>query len=191
MAQIKANGVDAYVKRPDPRHKLVLIYGPDTGLVSERAAALAKASGADLNDPFSTIRMASDDVAADPSRLADEAHTVSMFGGTRLIWLSGHTARNLVNSVQPLLDLPPEDALVLIEAGDLKKSAPLRTRIEKSDHAVALPCFQDQEQAIDQIISEEMQQAGLNIPNDTRMLLKSHLGGDRMASRGEVKKLAL
>ena len=67
----------------------------------------------------STIRIDANDAAGDPARLADEAHTISMFGGKRLVWVKGSTQKNLANAVQPLLDAPPEEALVVIEAGDL------------------------------------------------------------------------
>ncbi len=191
MAQSKAHEVDRYLAKPNDAHRVILIYGPDTGLVSERAKHLATACGADLDDPFSTIRIDADDAAADPSRLADEAHTVSMFGGKRLVWVKGSTQKNLANAVRPLLDLPPEDTIVIIEAGDLKKSAPLRTRVEGSAAAMALPCYADQAKALDQIIDEELRAAHLSIDPDARSILKSLLGGDRMASRGEVQKLCL
>ena len=191
MAQSKAHEVDRYLAKPDAAHRVILIYGPDTGLVSERAVLLAKSSGAALDDPFATIRIDADDAASDPARLADEAHTVSMFGGQRLVWVKGSTLKNLVKAVQPLLDQPPTDALVIIEAGDLKKSAPLRTRIEKSGTAMALPCYADQAAALDRIIDEECRIATLTIDSDARSTLKSLLGSDRIASRGEVQKLCL
>ena len=191
MAQVKAHEVDAYLKKPNPAHSVILIYGPDTGSVSERATILAKNCGADLTDPFATIKLDADDAASDPARIADEAHTVSMFGGKRLIWIRGSTQKNLPNAIQPVLDTPPEDALIIIEAGDLKKSVPLRTRIEKAKSAVALPCYVDQVRALDVIIDEEIRKAGLTIDPDARELLKGLIGGDRLASRGEVQKLCL
>ncbi len=191
MAQLKAHEVDRYLSKPDGKHRVILIYGPDKGLVSERATRFAKASGASLEDPFSTIRLDADDAASDPARIADEVHTVSMFGGERLVWIRGSTQKNLAAAVQPVLDVPPSDALLLIEAGDLKKSAPLRTRVEKSPSSVALPCYQDQAKAIDGIIDEELKAAGLSIDREARQVLKSLLGGDRLASRGEVQKLCL
>lgn len=191
MAQVKAHEVDRYLARPSAGHRVVLVYGPDTGLVSERARGIAKASGADLNDPFSTITMDAEDAAADPQRISDEAHTVSMFGGNRLVWIRGSTQKNLVGALQPVLDLPPTDAIIIVEAGNLKKSSPLRSRIEKSPHAIALPCYQDQRRAVESIIDQEMQQAGLTIQTEARNLLVSLLGDDRMASRSEVQKLCL
>lgn len=191
MTQVKAHEVDRYLARPDPAHRVILVYGPDIGLVSERARLISRSSGADPSDAFSTIIIDADDAAADPSRVADEAHTISMFGGNRLVWIKGSTQKNLAGAVKPVLDLPPLDALVLIEAGDLKKTAPLRTAVEKSPSAIALPCYQDQEKAINAVIDEELSRHGLTMNSEPRALLKSLLGSDRMASRGEISKLCL
>lgn len=191
MVAKKASEVDRFLSKPDVQFSVILIYGPDKGLVSERAQNFAKASGTDLLDPFSTIRIDAEDAAADSARIASEAHTVSMFGGKRLIWVRGQTQKNLANALQPVLDLPPTDSVVLIEAGDLKKSAPLRSRIEKSITGIALPCYQDQSVAIDRMIAEELSAANLSISNEAKQVLKQNLGGDRLASRAEVSKLCL
>ncbi|MEP1207089.1 MAG: DNA polymerase III subunit delta [Rhizobiaceae bacterium] len=191
MAQVKNHEVDRYLKQPNPAHRLCLVYGPDAGLVSERAKVLAQSSGADLDDPFSTIVLDADDAASDPQRIADEAHTISMFGGNRLVHIKGSTQKNLVKALQPVLDQPPTDALIIIEAGDLKKSSPLRSRIEKAASAIALPCYQDQIQGLQQVIDQEVQAAGLTIDTDARQALIGLLGENRLASRGEVQKLCL
>lgn len=191
MSEIKAHEVERYLNRPNPAHSVFLIYGPDSGLVSERAKILAKYSGADLEDPFATIKLDAEEAASNPSRVADEAHTVSMFGGKRLVWIRGSTQKNLAACIQPILDTQPKDAVVLIEAGDLKKSAPLRSRIEKAGGAIALPCYADQEKALDSIIDQELATSHLTIDRDTKLLLKGLLGEDRMASRAEIRKLCL
>ncbi|RWC61979.1 MAG: DNA polymerase III subunit delta, partial [Mesorhizobium sp.] len=51
MAQKKAFEVDGWLARPDPRISIVLLYGPDRGLVSERAKAFAGKTGLPLDDP--------------------------------------------------------------------------------------------------------------------------------------------
>ncbi|MGI9364866.1 MAG: DNA polymerase III subunit delta [Rhizobiaceae bacterium] len=191
MAQLKAHEVEQYLKRPEAKYRVFLIYGPDPGLVSERARVLATFSQADLNDPFSTIVLDADDAAADPQRIADEAYTVSMFGGNRLIWIKGTTQKNLANALQPILDNPPQDSLVIVEAGDLKKSAALRTRLEKAPAAITLPCYQDQVRALQQLVDQEIQQSGLSIDPQARQMLISLIGENRMASRGEVQKLCV
>lgn len=191
MAQKKAHEVDAWLAHPDPRIQLVLFYGPDRGLVSERAQAFASKTGLTLDDPFSVVRID----AADPEQarsLIDEARTVAMFAPKRLIWVRGAAAqKDIADQVKPLAQEPPADAIVLIEGGDLKKSAPLRTAVEAGAASMALPCYADDSRGVEGLIDEEMNKAGLTITLQARQALKLALGGDRLASRGELQKLAL
>lgn len=191
MGQLKAHEVDRFLSRPNKDAPIILLYGPDEGLVSERADILAKTTGVDLKDPFSLIRLSSDDVAADKSRLADEAHTISMFGGERLIRISGSTRRDMTKSVAAVLNTPPSDCTIIIEAGDLKPSSGLRKQVEKSKAGLALPCYQDNDAALNSLIDAEIIQAGFRIDRETQDFLRSQLGADRRASRNELKKLAL
>lgn len=191
MAFLKAGEVDRWISKPDPRHRIVLVYGPDTGLVTERADRLASKTGVDLNDPFSTIRLNADEVADDKARLVDEATTVGMFGGERLIRVSGTTRKNLVEAVKPVLDQPLRDCWIILESGDLKPRTGLRGAVEKSANAMALPCYQDNAQSLGQLVKEELSDQGYILENDTAEFLKSFLGGDRLASRNELRKLAL
>lgn len=191
MAQKKAFEVDAAIKTPDPKYRVILLYGPDTGLVSERADVLSKNTGVDLADPFSLIRLNADQVAEDKSRLSDEAFTVGMFGGERLIRVSGTTRKNLVDAVKPVLGVELQDTWIVIEAGDLAKSAGLRTAFEKSRFGLALPCYQDDAKALDNLVREEIRDKGLAIDQEAIAFLLPLLGGDRLASRNELQKLAL
>ncbi|GLK77722.1 DNA polymerase III subunit delta [Methylopila jiangsuensis] len=190
MVAIKASGVDAFLARPPAEVCAVLIYGPDAGLVAERAERLAARALEGSDDPFALVRLEGDDVASDPGRLADEARTIALFGGKRLIRVKvGGRALNL--ALEGLLGGPQPDALTLLEAGDLKKTNPLRTLCEKSPRAAALPCYPDEAGARERLIDEELRAAGLGIAPEARALLSASLGPDRLAARGEVRKLCL
>src|ERR1700735_4525650 len=89
MVAIKAADVDTFVARPDPARPVVLVFGPDAGLVSERANALVKASVDDVNDPFALARLEAEDLAAEPSRLVEEAQTIPLVGGRRAVGVKG------------------------------------------------------------------------------------------------------
>lgn len=191
MASLKSREIDPFLNKPDFSKPVFLIYGPDAGLVSERADMLAEKSGVDLSDPFCLIWLNADDAAADPARIASEAHTIGMFGGKRLIRISGATRRDLAKAVQPVLDTPPDDAIIIIEAGDLKKSAGLRKKLETSKQALCIPCYEDNDQAIERLIDQEIRDKGFIIDRETVQSLKSMLGSDRLVSRGELIKLAL
>ena len=138
MTALKAGEVEAFLRRPDPRYPLVLIYGPDQGLVSERARLLARSAVENPDDPFQLIRMDGDQLASDPMRLVDEAHTVPMFGGKRSIWVRmGNNP--LAEAIGQLCSVPPRDVLIVLEAGELTPKSPLRSLIEKASTAAALP----------------------------------------------------
>ncbi|MDZ5697420.1 DNA polymerase III subunit delta [Chelativorans sp. M5D2P16] len=191
MAQKKAHEVDGWLARPDPATSVVLVYGPDRGLVSERAAAFARGSGLPLDDPFTVVRIDAAEAEA-AGRLLDEARTVPMFADRRLVWLRG-AANNaaLTSAISALIADPPEGCLILVEAGDLKKGTALRSAAESGKSAIALPCYTDDARGVDAVIDEVLGAAGLSIALDARQLLKANLGGDRLATRSELEKLAL
>jgi DNA polymerase III subunit delta len=190
MTAVKAGEVEGLLRRgPDPRIALLLVYGPDTGLVGERARRLAETAVDDPADPFQLVRLEGDAVASDPGRLVDEATTVALFGGRRAVWVRAG-AKNLVPAVEALLSGPSE-ARVVIEAGDLGKSAPLRAACERSPRALAIPCYADEGGGLAALVDDTLRAANLRIAADARRTLVASLGGDRLASRGEIEKLAL
>lgn len=192
MAQKKNHEVDSWLARPDPAVRIVLVYGPDRGLVSERAARFAAKTGIPLDDPFANVRLDAGEIESDPGRLFDEARTVSMFSAARLLWIRGGGGqKGLAEAVRELAKSPPADAILLIEAGDLKKSAPLRTVVEQASAAMALPCYSDDDRALDGLMLEIMQANDLTMGSAARSALRQQIGGDRLATRGEIEKLAL
>ncbi|MGD0026347.1 MAG: DNA polymerase III subunit delta [Xanthobacteraceae bacterium] len=190
MVAVKAADVDAFVARPDPKRPVVLVFGPDAGLVSERVNALIKASVDDPNDPFALARLDGEELSGEPSRLVEEAQTMPLFGGRRAVWVKAG-GRNIAPAVEPLLKIRGCECRVVIEAGDLRRNAPLRTLCERAKNAAALPCYADTERDRARLIDDEMRVAGLTLAPDARALLIPLLGGDRAASRNELRKLAL
>jgi DNA polymerase-3 subunit delta len=190
MVAVKAHEAERTLAKPDPAWRLFLIYGPDTGLVSERAAALARANVDDANDAFQLVRMSGDDIASDPLKLVDEANTIGLFGGRRAIRVSA-TGKLLTAAVEPLLATPSRDAIVIIEAGDLQRSNPLRVACEKARSALAVPCYSDGARDLGSLIDEMLRAAGKTIDRVNRDHLAGLLGGDRQTSRREIEKLLL
>ena len=191
MVMLKGRELENFIKSPPPDASMVLIFGPDTGLASERAKKLTSAATSGSSDPFALITLEASEVAADPNRLADEALQIAMFGDKRTVWVRGAGGQNLTAAVDPLLADPPRDSLVVIEAGDLKKGTALRKRFETDKKAVAIACYADAAGDLDRLIDEETQAAGLTIDRDARQALHSLIGADRLASRSEVNKLCL
>ena len=190
MTAVKANDVDRAIKGRAAQVCVLLFYGPDAGRVAERARAAASEGVTDPADPFQLIKLDGDDLLDHPGKLVEEASTYGLFGDRRVI-LVRPTSRNIAAPVAACLEAAPDGTLVVIEAGDLSKSSPLRTVCEKSPRALALPCYSDATRDLATVVTESLATEGLTIDRDARELLIDSLGGDRLASRGELAKLAL
>jgi DNA polymerase III subunit delta len=190
MVALKKTEIERFLARPDPARPIVLVFGPDAGLVRERALALVCAAVDDPRDPFQLARLDGDDLAGTPQRLVEEANTIPLFGGRRAVWVKAG-GRNFAPAVEALVTAASPDCRVVIEAGDLRRTAPLRAVCERAQNAVALPCYADGERDLMRLIDEEMRENGLSISPDARAALVPLLGGDRLASRHELGKLAL
>jgi DNA polymerase-3 subunit delta len=190
VTALRGKEIDGFLARPDPGRPIILLYGPDAGLVRERADALMASAVDDLSDPFSTVRLDGDELASEPSRLVDEAMTVPLFGGRRAIRIRAGT-KNFSSGVETLAGMSPKDCRIVIEAGELRADAPLRKACEKAKTAVAIACYADGERDLARLIDDEMRASKLKITSEARVALTALLGGDRQASRNEVRKLAL
>lgn len=192
MAQKKAHEVEAWLRRPAENVAIILVYGPDRGLVSERAKAFAERTGLPLDDPFSVVKLDAGEAEREQGRLLDEARTVPMFSTRRLLWVRNAGAqKSLADDIKALSAEPPRDAVILIEAGDLKKGAALRGAVEASPIGMALPCYGDEDRDVDSVIDDELGKSAMGITMEARGALRRNLGGDRLATRGEIAKLAL
>ena len=190
MVALRGKDIDGFLVRPDPGRPIILLYGPDAGLVRERADALMASAVDDPNDPFSLVRLDGDELAAEPSRLVDEAMTVPLFGGRRAIRVRAGS-RNFASGVDTLAETPIRDCRIVIEAGELRAESPLRKACERAKNAVAIGFYPDTERDLAKLIDDELKPSNLRIAQDARSALMGLLGGDRQASRNELRKLAL
>lgn len=189
MVAIKSHQANAFLKAPDPKLQAILFYGPDAGLVSERAAWLAKALSERDVPPGELLRLDDTDLDGDPDRLIVELQTMPMFGGRKVIRATAGRRVNAAN-IKPLLD-GGLAGILIVEAGNLRPEEGLRPLFEKPAFAAAVACFPDEAQDLDAIVRETLGAAGLSITPDARQLLVARLGADRALSRGEIEKLAL
>lgn len=182
--------IEPFVRKPSSKARAILIYGPDDGLMRERAAMIGKSAVADLNDPFNVSILTADTLGDDPARLQDEALSMSLMGGARLIRVEGGSDKMTV-LFKDYLASPSPDNLVVVEAGELGPRSTLRLLFEKSEHAVALPCYVDDEKSAGNLIRESLSSAKFTIQPDALAWLVQNISGDRAKIRAEIEKLTL
>jgi len=188
--KLPAARTEAFLRRPDPGTHAVLLFGPDSGLVRERANVLAHSVTDDLSDPFRVADLTGAILAADPARLFDEAAQISLMGGRRLVRIrdAGDTHSTLF--ARFLADSPGE-ALVVVEAGDLPARSGLRRAFDDAPRAIAIGCYPDTARDLAGVISESLAAHHVTAGRDAMEFLVAHLGSDRLLTRAELEKLTL
>lgn len=181
---------DAFSKAPDPALRAILFYGPDGGLVRERAKAALTALAEDPDDPFGVATLSAADLADDGARLNDEAAAISFSGGRRVLRLAEATD-TLAGVLGDFLAEAPGDAVVLVEAGDLPARAKLRKIFEGAENGAAVACYRDEGRSLAETIRGHLSEAGLRASEDAMAMLTLSLGGDRQLTRRELEKLVL
>ncbi|ALE03224.1 DNA polymerase III subunit delta [Bartonella ancashensis] len=192
MAQKKAHEVECFLTHFSRSFPVVLVYGPDRGLVCERVQCFIKLTQIAVDDPFSTVRLDASEIEKDPARLSNEVRTLSLFGNDRLVWISNAAnQKTLIAELKSLMTDIPERSFILIEAGDLKKGTGLRNIIETAPVAMALPCYSDDIRSLDALIDDVLDDFKMTLSLEARKMLRENLGGDRLVSRSELEKLCL
>ena len=188
---LKGDRIERFVAAPDPAIRVLLLYGPDGGLVRERALKAVAAVAGGTDDPFRVAELTPADLKDDAARLADEAAALSFTGGRRAIRLR-QAGNGQTDALRDVLEAPGAlDSLVVVEAGELAPRDALRKLCEGHDLAAAAPCYADDERALDTVVRDSLAAHGLTVEPAALALLVASLGADRGVSRQELEKLVL
>jgi len=188
--EVKTGQADRFIANPPKGLNAALVFGPDAGLVQERAEKLLKTVVADLTDPFNVADLSESALIADKARLFDEAAAISMMGGRRVVRIRG-AGNALAELFESFLEDHAGDALVVVEAGDLPKTAALRKVFEGDKAAAAIACYPDSARDLPDLVRDALRSEGFSIAPDALADAVSRLGVDRGVNRRELEKLML
>ena len=190
MVALKGEAIERYIERGDSRQPIAFVYGPDTGLVSERVRAILARLVKNPDDPFELVRLSGDELAADPARLFDEVDTPGLFGGQRTLWVRAGS-KSFAPALEGLAKAPPDGVAVVVEAGDLPKKAPMRAAAERANAIAVIPCYVEDREGVMRLIEGGVRAAGKTIDPAAKRAMAELIGSDRLASRSEIEKLIL
>jgi DNA polymerase-3 subunit delta len=188
MVAFKAGQTASFIKSPLSKFSAAMVYGPDAALVSERARELARAYARAAEPEAELIRIDDRDLAEDPDKLTVECKMLSMFSERRVV----HVKAERRLKPEALKELLADElaATLIVEAGNLRPTSPLRKLFEANDRVVALPCYADPARDMGPLIDSELASGGVRISREARDYLINRLGTDLGQARGECTKLA-
>jgi len=190
-----ARDVNARLAKPDRELTAWLIYGPDRGLVRERASLLVNALVDDPDDPFNVTKLTDEDMKSDPAILSDNMAALSMMGGDRLVRVQISSEAGGAPIAEFLKEFEagktPAEAWLVVEAGDLKPAGKLRKTFEPSKTALAAPCYAETGRDLVDFVDEALAAEGLALDAEARARFLPLIEGDRGVARSEIDKLIL
>jgi DNA polymerase-3 subunit delta len=188
--KIQSRDIPSFLEKPSSNIAAVLLYGPDSGLVFERAKTLGKNYIGDLNDPFSVVEITASLLKDDPAKLDDEARAISFGGTNRLIQL-----RNASDATAKILESylvePSPSSLIIVDCDELSPRSALRKLFEEHKHTGAIACYALEGRDLAKTCENILKELGVSIDQDGLQTLISALGTDHAVIRQELNKLAL
>lgn len=185
---MKANAaqIGAAIDRPSGDIRLFLLYGPDEAGAMDYAARLQRAIGKEAE----RIDLDGAALKAQPGRLADEAASLSLFGGKRFVRVAP-MGEESVEAVALLLDAATAGNPVIAIAPGVKASGKLVKLALASPGAMAMACYVPEGPNAARLAAQIARDHGLRLSGDAPLRMFQAAGGDRAVLTREIEKLAL
>lgn len=168
--------------------RFILLTGPDDATMETLAAKLTGLAGKDAE----RLDLASSQMSQDPSLLAAEAASMSLFAGARIIRLDiSGSGDDCLAAVEALLAADSAINPVIATGASVTAKSKLVKLVEGSDHGVAAICYQPDRRALIGIAMAAADEQGLRLGNAEAQLLIDLVSGDQALMRRELEKIAL
>ncbi|WP_260581553.1 DNA polymerase III subunit delta [Sphingopyxis sp. PET50] len=185
MKSVKPHELER-VARLDRR--FFLLTGPDDATMEALAARLTGLAGQEAE----RLDLSSVQMSQDPSLLAAEAASMSLFAGARVIRLDiMGSGDDCLAAVEALLAAGSAINPVIATGAAVTAKSKLVRLVEGSDHAVAAICYQPDRRALIGIAMSAAEDQGLRLGNAEAQLLVDLVSGDQALMRRELEKIAL
>lgn len=176
----------AALDRPPADVRLYLLHGPDEATAMALAARLAAAMGADAE----RVDLDAGTLRGDPSRLADEAAALSLFGGARSIRVTG-AGEEALAAVEALLAADRAGNPAVVVAPGVKATGKLVKAAIDSDRAMAFACYAPSDRDAATIAIDLGRDVGLRVSPPVAQRIARAAEGNRAVMARELEKLAL
>ena len=119
--------------------KGVLIYGTDTGAITQAAQTVLKKLGVE-KDAFAVIKMDMDRLSAEPTAFADELNAIGLFSSSRVIYFKNPTDLFLKEAEQ-FIDSYEGNTFVLMTSDSLNTKSKLVKAFDAAGNVGAIGCY--------------------------------------------------
>ena len=178
---------DDFINNPSEDIHGILIHGQDGGLINHRTKALVNYYIPNQNDPFQLSTINSSQLNDDPGLLANELDTFALTNDKRVILLNLSSDLNK-EQADCIIDSKSQ-SIIIINAGELKASSPLRKAFESDKNFIVIPCYNSSNIDIMTLLNNKLKEKNLTMRKDAKDLIVGSLGNDYGNTISEIEKI--
>ncbi|MFT4325026.1 MAG: DNA polymerase III subunit delta [Candidatus Liberibacter psyllaurous] len=168
-----------------------IFYGSDKGLIFELVNQFKKRIGVLHHDQFYFVVLNALDIQENPEILWNEVKSISLFNEKKIILIENLSAeKKVLTCLEEIISKNINNNLIIITSNEPKKYNILRKIAEKFTSVLSISCYPDSPIDLINLIKEELCLDQKQISIEGKQALFENLGGDRIASRIELQKLA-
>lgn len=190
--KIQANKVDEFIKTFKTDVKGILVYGPDTGLVSIRKNEILQKILPNYKKSLSLINITQSIIKEKQTIINDEYNSTSLFGGNKKVIIIEDAENSISKTLEIIFSKPQNNEnFIIITADDLDSKSTLKRFAEYNQYFAALPCYKDDINSIMQIINSTLRKECFKYNSDVVKYLAESFGGNRLIILSELEKLII
>ena len=191
--KINNQKINEFISKVDSSSPAILVYGTDYGLVCERLEKIIKSflkNESVDNLSYNLIELNALDIIREPRILTEESKSISLLSNKKIIKIN-NVSDSITKIIDNYLDNSDPESLILIQASSLTPNSSIRKLFENHSSAKIIPCYTDDIQSIDILVSSMLKDANISITKDAQRALVERLGIDRLVTKTEIEKAIL
>ena len=169
------------------KNNFFLLYGENLGLKKDIKSLIIS----DLKEKNSEIEILSlyeSEILDHEENFYNLAYMGSLFGNIKIITIYGGTDK-ILKKINDIYDKHPENLFLIIFSEILEKKSKLRNFFEKSDKAISVACYLDNEKDLATIAQSELKKNNIILSREAINLLIEKSNSDRDNLRNEIEKI--
>jgi DNA polymerase III subunit delta len=137
--KLTAQEVSRYLKKPNPKHAGILLFGADAMRVAlNRQDLITALIGPDGNSEMRLTRISAAELRKEPTNVMDAMRAGGFFAGPRVVFIEDATDAATQVLTAALADWAEGDAQIIVSAGNLTAKSSLRKLFEVNRAALCI-----------------------------------------------------
>ena len=171
-------------KKIEKNINFYLLYGPNSGLIEETIDNT-------LKPKFSKniYRYDESEILADSDGFKERVLNKSFFANDKLIIIS-RTSDKIINVIQEVIGKKIEDIKIILQSDNLEKKSKLRNFFEKSQDAIIVPYYEDNNQTLLLLAQNFFKEKKIKISNQSIGYIIERSKGNRINLKNELEKIS-